>query len=43
MNDTREAFASPRQAPSNVDELHLNVLNEQNQIAAFCSVWLEKS
>lgn len=42
MMDTHEAFASIRQTPSNVDELHLNVLNEQNQIAAFCSVWLDR-
>ena len=41
MMDTHEAFASIRRAPSNVDALHLNVVNEQNQIAAFCSVWLD--
>jgi ribosomal protein S18 acetylase RimI-like enzyme len=41
MMDTHEAFASIRRAPSNIDELHLNVVNEQNQIAAFCSVWLD--
>jgi ribosomal protein S18 acetylase RimI-like enzyme len=42
MMDTQEAFASIRQAPSNVDELHLNVINQQKQIAAFCSVWLDR-
>ena len=42
MMDTHEAFASILKAPSNVDELHLNVVNEQNQIAAFCSVWLDR-
>ncbi|HEX5808746.1 MAG TPA: GNAT family N-acetyltransferase [Anaerolineales bacterium] len=42
MMDTPEAFASIQQAPSNVHELHLNVLNDQNQIAAFCSVWLDR-
>ena len=41
MMDTHEAFASIRRAPSNVDDLHLNVVNDQNQIAAFCSVWLD--
>ncbi len=41
MMDTPEAFASIQQAPSNVHELHLNVVNDQNQIAAFCSVWLD--
>ncbi len=42
MLDTPEAFASIQQAPSNVHELHLNVVNAQNQIAAFCSVWLDR-
>jgi GNAT superfamily N-acetyltransferase len=42
MMDTPEAFASIQQAPSNVHELHLNVVNDQNQIAAFCSVWLDR-
>jgi ribosomal protein S18 acetylase RimI-like enzyme len=41
MMDTHEAFASIRRAPSNIDELHLNVVNNQNQIAAFCSVWID--
>ena len=41
MMDTHEAFASIQKAPSNVHDLHLNVVNEQNQIAAFCSVWLD--
>ncbi|HSL42878.1 MAG TPA: GNAT family N-acetyltransferase [Anaerolineales bacterium] len=42
MMDTPEAFASIQRAPSNVHELHLNVVNDQNQIAAFCSVWLDR-
>ena len=42
MMDTHEAFASIVQSPSNVHDLHLNVVNEQNQIAAFCSVWLDR-
>jgi ribosomal protein S18 acetylase RimI-like enzyme len=42
MMDTQEAFASIRRAPSNVDALHLNVVNERSQIAAFCSVWLDR-
>jgi ribosomal protein S18 acetylase RimI-like enzyme len=41
MMDTHEAFASIQQSPSNAHDLHLNVVNEQNQIAAFCSVWLD--
>ena len=40
--DTPEAFASIQQAPSNVHGLHLDVVNEQDQIAAFCSVWLDR-
>jgi ribosomal protein S18 acetylase RimI-like enzyme len=40
--DTPQAFAAIQQAPSHVHELHLNVVNEQNQIAAFCSVWLDR-
>ncbi len=42
MMDTVEAFASIQQAPSNIPELHLNVLNKQNEIAAFCSVWKDE-
>lgn len=42
MMDTHEAFASIQQSPSNVHDLHLNVVNEENQIAAFCSVWLDR-
>jgi ribosomal protein S18 acetylase RimI-like enzyme len=42
MMDTHEAFASIQRSPSNVHDLHLNVVNEQNQIAAFCSVWLDR-
>lgn len=41
MMDTHEAFASIQRSPSNVHDLHLNVVNEQNQITAFCSVWLD--
>lgn len=41
MMDSVEAFSSIRQAPSNIHELHLNVVDAQNQIAAFCSVWLD--
>lgn len=42
MMDTPEAFASIQCAPSNVHELHLNVVSDQNQIAAFCSVWHDR-
>jgi GNAT superfamily N-acetyltransferase len=42
MMDTHEAFASILKAPSNVHDLHLNVVNEANEIAAFCSVWLDR-
>ena len=42
MMDTVEAFSSIRRAPSNIDELHLDVVNEKNEIAAFCSVWLDR-
>jgi ribosomal protein S18 acetylase RimI-like enzyme len=42
MMDTHEAFASIQRAPSNVHTLHLNVVNDQDQIAAFCSVWLDR-
>jgi ribosomal protein S18 acetylase RimI-like enzyme len=42
MMDTHEAFASIQESPSNVHELHLNVVDDQNQIAAFCSVWLDR-
>ena len=42
MMDTVEAFSSIRRAPSNVDEMHLDVVNEKHEIAAFCSVWLDR-
>lgn len=42
MMDTVEAFLSIHQAPSNRHELHLNVLTDRNEIAAFCSVWLDR-
>lgn len=41
MMDTPEAFASIQWAPSNVHELHLNVVTGQDHIAAFCSVWMD--
>ena len=41
MMDTHQAFGSIQRSHSNVPDLHLNVVNEQNQIAAFCSVWLD--
>jgi ribosomal protein S18 acetylase RimI-like enzyme len=41
MMDTHEAFASIQRSPSNIHDLHLNVVNEQNQMTAFCSVWLD--
>ena len=40
--DTVDAFRSIQQAPSNVPELHLQVVNEQEEIAAFCSVWWDR-
>ena len=42
MMDTVEAFSSIQQGPSNVHEFHLNVVTEKNEIAAFCSVWLDR-
>ena len=42
MMDTHEAFASIRQSASNIHDLHLNVVNDKKQIAAFCSVWLDR-
>ena len=39
---TPEVFASIQQSPSNVRGLHLDVVNDQDQIAAFCSVWLDR-
>ena len=42
MMDSVEAFSSIQQGPSNVHELHLNVITEQNEIVAFCSVWLDR-
>jgi ribosomal protein S18 acetylase RimI-like enzyme len=41
MMDSVEAFSSIQQAPSSIPELHLNVIDDQNQIAAFCSVWMD--
>ena len=35
-------FEAVQPAPLNVRGLHLNVLNDQDQIAAFCSVWLDR-
>jgi len=42
MMDTVEAFSSIQQGSSNVHDLHLNVITEKNEIAAFCSVWLDR-
>jgi hypothetical protein len=42
MMDNIDSFRSIQQAPSNVPELHLNVISEQGEIAAFCSVWRDK-
>jgi mycothiol synthase len=39
MMDNTDSFRSILQASSNVPELHLNVVSEQGEIAAFCSVW----
>ena len=40
--DTAAAFRSILRAPSSVPELHLNVLSPDDDIAAFCSVWLDR-
>jgi mycothiol synthase len=42
MMDTVDAFRSVQQAPSNIPDLHLNAVNEQGEIAAFCSVWWDR-
>lgn len=42
MMDTVDAFRSIQQAPSNVPELHLKVVNEKQEVAAFCSVWWDR-
>jgi GNAT superfamily N-acetyltransferase len=42
MMDNIDSFRSIQQAPSNVPELHLNILSEQGEIAAFCSVWWDR-
>jgi GNAT superfamily N-acetyltransferase len=42
MMDSVDAFRSILRAPSSVPELHLNVLGETGEIAAFCSVWLDR-
>ncbi len=42
MMDTVDAFRSIQQAPSNVPELHLKVVNDQDEVAAFCSVWWDR-
>jgi GNAT superfamily N-acetyltransferase len=42
MMDTKEAFRSIQQGPSNMPDLHLNVIDDQNRIAAFCSVWMDQ-
>jgi ribosomal protein S18 acetylase RimI-like enzyme len=40
--DSVEAFAYVMQAPSAVHDLHLNVMSEQGELAAFCSVWIDR-
>ncbi len=40
--DPPEAFPSIRQTPSSARGLHLDVVNDQDQIAALCSVWLDR-
>ena len=42
MMDTVDAFRSIQQAPSNVPELHFQVVNDTGEIAAFCSVWWDR-
>jgi ribosomal protein S18 acetylase RimI-like enzyme len=42
MMDNVDSFRSILQGPSNVPELHLNVVSDNNEIAAFCSVWLDR-
>jgi GNAT superfamily N-acetyltransferase len=42
MMDNVDSFRSIQQGPSNVPELHLNVVTENKEIAAFCSVWLDR-
>lgn len=43
MMDSASAFGSIQQAPSNIRDLHLNALSESGEIAAFCSVWLDRT
>ena len=38
---TVEAFEYVLQAPSAVHDLHLNVMSEQGELAAFCSMWID--
>jgi mycothiol synthase len=40
--DTAEAFERVLQAPSAVHDLHLNVMSPQGEIAAFCSLWIDR-
>lgn len=42
MMDSTDAFRSILRAPSCVPELHLNVVTESGEIAAFCSLWLDR-
>lgn len=42
MMDNVDSFRSIGQAPSNVPELHFTVVNDQDEIAAFCSAWWDQ-
>jgi GNAT superfamily N-acetyltransferase len=42
MMDNVDSFRSIQQASSNVPELHLKVVSDQGEIAAFCSVWWDR-
>jgi mycothiol synthase len=42
MMDNVDSFRSIQQARSNAPELHLNVVSERGEIAAFCSVWWDR-
>jgi ribosomal protein S18 acetylase RimI-like enzyme len=42
MMDNPQSFGSILQSPSNVPELHQNIRSESGEIAAFCSVWLDR-
>jgi ribosomal protein S18 acetylase RimI-like enzyme len=42
MLDTEQAFRAIQQAPSNLHDCHVNVIDKNGQIAAFCSAWLDR-